>query len=163
GTTEKLRLLILNYNMIESKELTEFPLCVTYLTTEKKKNNQVGNFVGYTDDENPNVIIMNDFIIQFFNNRNSISFFDFYVLNNTNDYYEFLNLNDKNFVFSILSNKKRSQFLNEFILNDKVKSLNEFYKEKFSILYYRLFGVLPSSILKKKYLIYLHQGNEGNL
>lgn len=160
---EKLCLIILNNNNVDENDLTEFPLCVTYLTTEDSVNGKTGNFVGYTDDRNPNLIIMNDFIIQFFDNEGSVKYFDFYGLNDPNNYNKFLNLDAAGFIFKILSNEQRTQLLKDFIETDKVKSLTKFYAENFAKLWFALFGNFPSPFLTHQYLMHLIQGGDKNL
>lgn len=162
-TGEKLRLLILNNNDINENDLTEFPLCVTYLTTENRVNGQTGNFVGYTDDRNPNLIIMNDFIIQFFDNDGAVKYFDFYGLNDHDNFSKFLNFDLKGFIFKILSNEQRAKLLKDFILTDKIKSLTKFYAENFAKLWFTLFGNFPSPFLIHRYLMHLTQGSDKNL
>lgn len=160
---EKLRLIFLNKNDVDENKFAEFPLCVSYLTTEDNVDGHTGNFVGYTDDRNPNLIIMNDFIIQFYDNDGSVKFFDFYGLNDSDNFGKFLNLDVEGFIFKILSNEQRARLLKEFIETDKVKSLTKFYAENFAKLWFTLFGNSPSSFLTHRYLIHLTQGGEKNL
>ena len=162
-SAEKLRLIILNNNDINEDKFIEFPLSVTYLTTENINGASTENFVGYTDDKNPNLILMNDFIIQFFNNQASIKYFDFYGLNDLNDYRSYLNTNSDGFTFKILNDEQRIQLLTNLIENDKVKPLMKFYTENFVKLWHQVFGNLPTSLLIHQYLMYLTDGDNKNL
>jgi hypothetical protein len=160
---EKLRLIILNNKKIAEGDLIEFPLSITYLTTDNSAQGKTGNFVGYTDDRNPNLIIMNDFIIQFFDNKDAIRYFDFYDLNSIDNYEMFLNLDFGHFVFKILTNEQRVRLLKEFIEADKIESLMKFYAENFARLWFGLFGNFPSTFLVNEYLMHLTHGGDKNL
>lgn len=160
ATSELLRLAILNNESISADSLRDLPLSVTYLTTGKDGVDNGANFVAYSDDRNPNWIIMNDFVIQFFDDNDSISFFDFYGLNDSNDYLKYLNTDLKKFIFKILTQEQRLLFLKDFLFNNKIKELSSFYSENFSRLWHALFGHFPSQYLVKEYLIHLTR--EGN-
>ncbi len=162
NTAEKLRLLILNNNEATREQLSEFPLAVSFLITENG-DNPAANFVGYTDDTEPNLIIMNDFIIQFFSSQKSVYFFDFYGLNDKDTYREMLNTSPDKFVIQIVSDEQRQKLLIDFITTDKVKSLKKFYADNFGKLWNALFGNYPSPYLTHKYLMYLTNGSENNL
>lgn len=160
---EALRLIILNNENVGIDTLFRFPLAVTYLITEDRDGGYTANFVGYTDDRNPSLILMNDFVIQFYENEVSLRFFDFYKLNDENDYTGFLNLQSNQFLIKILNHEQRLQLLKDFITNDKVEALVRFYSENFSKLWLGIFSVNPSPALISKYLTHLIQGSETNL
>ncbi|QIA08832.1 hypothetical protein [Draconibacterium halophilum] len=161
--SEKLRLIFLNKEEIEPEVLNEFPISVTYLITEHNDDANKANFVGYTDDKNPNLIFMNDFIIQFYNNYDSIRFFDFYGLNDKTDYTNYLNLDTQAFIFKLFTAEQRINLLNEFILGDKIRALIDFYSENFARLWFSLFGNYPQISLIQSYLSFITNGSEKNL
>lgn len=126
ATSEVLRLAIFNNESISADSLKDLPVSVTYLTTGKDSTDNGANFVAYSDDKNPNWIIMNDFVIQFYDDNNSISFFDFYGLNDSNDYLKYLNSDSSKFIFKVFTQEQRLRFLKDFLFNEKIKELRNF-------------------------------------
>lgn len=82
---EKLRLAILNCQTLEDDEIPNFPIHITYLQTVGDEKAYTSNCVGCTSDTNPNIIFINDFVIQFFSSKENIKSIEFYGLNDSND------------------------------------------------------------------------------
>ncbi|WP_407495024.1 hypothetical protein [Elizabethkingia anophelis] len=132
---EKLRLIILN----KSGDST-IPLAITYLQTTGGNEHYTENLVGFTDDKNPYIILMNDFIIQLYESEGKIDFLDFYGLNKEVNYKNFININEKNFIFNIFKNDDRRTFLNCLTINEFVLLKIEGYKFIFNMLWKRITG-----------------------
>ncbi len=145
---ERLRDILLNYTAVEVHDLTQYPLTITYLETLK---DNTANYVGFTSDSNPNFIIMNDFVIQFFDNQESIKFFDFYGLND-DSYKEYINYSEKAFNFKVIHHEDRLKILTEFMKREKVKhSIRDI--TDFFIRCWRLnFRVSPPSIILQEFM-----------
>ena len=94
-TAENLRELILNHKTVDTSEIKNYPLAITYLQTIGDETEYTTNYVGYTSDRNPNLIIMNDFVIQFYESPDTVPFFDFYGLITEENYKQFINLNEE--------------------------------------------------------------------
>jgi hypothetical protein len=111
ATAEALRQLILNHEQVTAEGLKRFPLAVTYLETMGGALEYTTNSVGYTNHTNPNLILMNDFVIQFYEDADSISWFDFYGLNDTANFLEFVNYQEGQFIVRVMHDQERKQFM----------------------------------------------------
>jgi hypothetical protein len=148
---ENLRQIILNYNAVENAELNNFPLSITYLQTLGGAEEYTTNFVGFTNDKNPYLIFMNDFIIQFFDSNEQIRFFDFHGLNSEN-YHDFINQNKDDFIVKIKQNEERKQLLNDIVKGEKVKQTLKFYTDSFNKLWFMMFGGNPPIQITQEYI-----------
>jgi hypothetical protein len=148
---ESLREIILTYETVDNEELDKFPLSITYLQTLGGLKEYTTNFVGFTNDKNPYLIFMNDFIIQFFDSDEEIRFFDFHGLNSGN-YQEFVNQNEGEFKVKIVQNKERKQLLNDIIKGEKVKQTLKFYKDSFNKLWFMMFAGNPPIQITQEYI-----------
>jgi hypothetical protein len=150
--SENLRQIINNYGEIEISEIVQYPLSITYLETLGDEKEFTTNFVGFTSDQNPNVIFMNDIIIQFFESQNELRFIGLHGLNLENDFKDFINFEEKQFLFKILHNANRKQFLVDFITAEKVKQSIKFYVDSFSEIWLTMYGEPPSFQITQEYL-----------
>lgn len=162
-TAENLRQIILNYKTVDANEIKHYPLAITYLQTIGDEAEYTTNYVGYTSDRNPNLIIMNDFVIQFYEGCDAVSFFNFYGLTTEQNYKQFINFNEEQFIVNIFQNDKRKQFLQEFIKTERVKQTIQYYADRFRELWLKLFGVHPPLQTTQEYLHVLTSGNEFNV
>ncbi len=112
--SEELRIYLNAPKDIDIKTILKYPLSITYLETANDTKNYTTNFVGFTNDKNPYIILMNDFIIQFFDSKENITFNKFYGLNNELNFKETINLEENEFKISIMHDEKRLAFLQEF-------------------------------------------------
>lgn len=142
---EKLREIILNSKTIDLSELNQFPLSITYLQTTGDLKEYTTNFVGFTNDKNPYLIFMNDFVIQFFESRDVIRYFDFHGLNNKADYISYVNYKEESFIVPVFQNVERKQFQNTFVKAEKVKQTLDFYKNSFKEVWFKTFGDYPTN------------------
>lgn len=150
---ENLRQLIFNYQTASISELTNLPLSITYLQTLGESIENTSNFVSFTNDKNPFVIIMNDFVIQFYESNEAIRFFDFYGLNAECNYCDFINQNEVEFKVKILKNKKRLEFLYAFVYSEKAKSTLQSFVVNFNKIWLSLFGINPPAHIIQEYII----------
>jgi nitrogen regulatory protein PII-like uncharacterized protein len=148
---ENLRQIILTYETVENEEIYKFPLSIIYLQTLGGLKEYTTNFVGFTNDKNPYLILMNDFIIQFFESNEQIRFFDFHGLN-TDNYKEFVNQNEEEFKVKIIQNEARKQLLNDIIKGEKVKQTLKFYTDSFNKLWFMMFGGNPPIQITQEYI-----------
>lgn len=163
ATSENLRQIILNYKSVDAIELKHYPLAITYLQTVGEKDEYTSNYIGYTDDRNPNLIIMNDFVIQFYESYDDIQYFDFYGLTTEQDYKHFINYNEKQFLVKIIQNDRRKQFLKDFITHEKANTFVQHCSYLFEHLWIYLFGVRPSVQITQEYLQVLTGNEEFNI
>jgi hypothetical protein len=160
-TAENLRQIILSYKTVDTNEIKHYPLAITFLQTIGDEAEYTTNYVGYTSDRNPNLIIMNDFVIQFY--EGSVRFFDFYGLTTEQNYKQFINFNEEQFVVNIFQNERRKQFLQDFINTERVKQTIQYYADRFRELWLKLFGVHPPIQTTQEYLQALTSGDEFNV
>lgn len=106
-TINELRSFLHNYKTMPINVLTKYPVIFTYLET---KENPTLNAVGYTNDRCPFIILMSDFVIQFYENQMKIPLLDFYGLNNVQADKRFVNVNESIFKVKIISDIKRKDF-----------------------------------------------------
>lgn len=153
-TFEKLRLIIINNVTITDQEIKNFPLGITYLETLGGEKEYTSNFVGFTNDRKPNLVILNDFVIQFYESNEDVKFFDFYNLNN-HEFEKFANFNEDKFKIRILHDAERKAFLKEMVREEKVKQTLSFYRSRFSEFWFKLFGVDPPSPITEQYIYFI--------
>jgi len=161
--SENLRQIIVNQRTIERAEIVQYPLSVTYLQTLGDEKEFTTNFVGYTSDQNPNFILMNDFVIQFFESQSELRFIEFHGLNLESDFKDFINIEEKQFILKILHNAKRKKFLFDFIMAEKVKQTVKYYVDSFSEIWLSLYGVPQSSQITQEYLKAIIGNNEFHI
>ncbi len=160
---ENLRQIILNHKTFNANELNHYPLAITYLQSIGDEAEYTTNYVGYTSDRNPNLIIMNDFVIQFYEDSNAIKFFNFYGLTTEQNYNELINYKEEQFVVKIFQNDRRKQLLKDFITTDRVKQTIQYFADSFSESWLNLFGVHPPIQTTQEYLQVLTGGDEFNV
>jgi hypothetical protein len=137
---EKLRQLILKP---EEAKLKEFPLSITYLTTRGDLREYTKNFVGYASGINPNIIFMNDFVIQFYEPSSKISFSELFGINEA-DFNSFVNLHETKFIVKIISNDRRKQIVKDVIQEIRVKPVLSRFRALFVKLFKQKYGIYPS-------------------
>ncbi|MBL6446012.1 hypothetical protein JMN32_06810 [Fulvivirga sp. 29W222] len=107
---EELRLMILDFEIVTTKQLTKYPLLITHLKTLGGPEAFTHNFVGFVNTENPIVVFMNDFVVQFcedslnFQSENLPEF-------NPENYRDFINYEEDTFVIRTVSDAGRREFL----------------------------------------------------
>jgi len=153
---ESLRQIILHQQI---EDINKFPLSITYLETLGGDISFTENYVGSTNDKNPYIIFMNDFIIQFFDKEESIRFEEFYGLNNSDDFYEYLNIHETEFTIKIVHNAKRQELLKNIIQVEKVKQTLDFIESAFDLMWQRLFYSYPPIQIKRDYFNGLINGD----
>lgn len=95
---------------------------------------------------------MNDFVIQFFENKESITFLEFYCLNDVNDFKKFVNFDEKIFNVKILNNNKRKEFFYNIVRSEKVKQTLIFLEKTFDLIWQRMFYGFPPKQIKAEYI-----------
>lgn len=155
---EKLRHIILQRNGD-----TSIPLSVTYLQTLGENAIYTENYIGFTNDRNPFIVFMNDFVIQVYENEEAIKFLPFHGLNEQDTFAAAININEQIFDFKIFNNEKRKNFLNTVIVNEKVKKTIQYYRDMFDMFWRKLFGVDAPVLQKERYIHSLINGDENNL
>lgn len=158
-TQNELRIILRNDN-VENEELCKFPLSITYLNTIGGQEKYTQNVVGFTDDQNPYVIFMNDFIIQFYDNEESVKYFDLHNLNNEGDYVKYINLNKDEFIVKVLSDKKRIEFNLDIMKESKSTPLISMLKDNFTRMYFAIFRTEPSQEQIDQYLASIIGGEQ---
>ncbi|WP_299163234.1 hypothetical protein [uncultured Tenacibaculum sp.] len=146
---EELRLIILNKQV---KNINHFPLMITYLETLGGDMSFTENYVGSTSDRNPNVIFMNDFVVQFFDDIDYVKYNKFYGLNDEVDFKEFVNFEEEVFKVKVLSNIKRKELLSNIINTEKVKQTLSFLEKSFDLIWQRMFYGFPPIQIKQEYI-----------
>ena len=146
---EELRKIILNK---QAENINHFPLAITYLQTLGGDIAFTENYVGSTSDKYPNIIFMNDFVIQFFEDRDSTHYEEFYGLNNKSDFAQCVNLEEKLFTIKILSNDQRKNLLKRIITSEKVKQSLSFLEKSFDLIWQRMFYGFPPIQIKREFI-----------
>ncbi|WP_264538053.1 hypothetical protein [Flavobacterium sp. N1736] len=114
---EKLRKKILVAN---NTELEDIPLSITYLETVRDlddpnlgNNYKTLNVVSIKEGSNPYAIIMNDFVIQLYDDL-QFPFLDFYGINDLTNYKDYINYNQILLKVRIISNNRRKAILRTY-------------------------------------------------
>lgn len=155
---ENLRLFILNPDNFNVQDISKYPLTVTYLETIGEQAEYTSNFVGFTNDKNPFLIFLNDFIIQFYESQESIQYKALHGLNARDLYRDFININELSFVVPIRHNDSRKEFLIEFLTAEKVKQTVDLCVDLLIQLWLSQFGQYPPNSIKQEYISTLTNG-----
>lgn len=153
--SNKLRQMIYNYPQIDNNEILSIPISVSYLMAENKQESKTTNIVGFTSDQNPYIIFLNDFIIQFFDDVKKVKYFDFYELNDEKSFTDLLNINSNTFKFKILNFEEKSKLINNFMLQDYVKRMKDKYKTMFINVWFVMFRAFPNQFIINEYLSFI--------
>jgi hypothetical protein len=158
STMESLRLLILNSDSIHNSDIPNFPYHITYLQTVGDEEAYTDNFVGCTSDKNPNIIFINDFVVQFFESENLIRTLDFYGLNQTNDLEQFINDGNEEVKIKILPNDTRLEIVRRINKEEIAQKRISYFAETFSKQWFLIFRGFPHSYLVQEYLQFITYG-----
>lgn len=150
--------------------LEQFPLSITYMETKPlgKKEEESGdgyktsNIVDSVEGANPNIIMMNDFYIQFYEDLN-FPFDEFYGLNNELDYQDYINYQTEYLRVKIFSDTDRRLMLSN--INRKfADGFMETQRTLFQMLYKHQFQTIPTHQIEEQYLNELKANSHvGNL
>jgi len=154
---ERLRVSIYNQQIEEEDYL---PLSVTYLETLEPAYNYTNNFVMITGSKNPNLIFMNDFVIQFFESKGDIKYFDFHGLNTKDNYKKYINTNQSDFNVKVIHQKDKIDLYTKIIKNEFVDKYTNYDKEDFIFVWNYLFGAPPEQSVIRDYLIEISKDGE---
>ncbi|OGX85084.1 hypothetical protein BEN47_15310 [Hymenobacter lapidarius] len=151
-TAESLRLLILNHAEASPEAIRQFPLVITYLETLGEEAEYTTNLVGLTNSRSPNLLFMNDFVIQFYERVESVIWFDFYGLNEEGAYHEFVNTVGDELIVHVFHNDKRKQFIHDLLHAEKVRPSVDAYINLFVQGWKHVFGELPSAQIQQEFV-----------
>ncbi|WP_073246532.1 hypothetical protein [Maribacter aquivivus] len=128
----------------DKEDLDKIAMSVTYLQTLKDDNDEdpgekfkTENMIAPVEGTNPTIIIMNDFIIQLYENTD-FPFESFYGYNEKSNYIEFINYEKDTFSVKIISNDNRKKILYKInhksvkhILSNQAELFIKKYSDKF--------------------------------
>ncbi|AIY11985.1 hypothetical protein [Cellulophaga baltica] len=154
-TLESLRLTILNSSSIENDDLPIFPFHMTYLQTTGDEKEYTSNFVGSTNDRNPNIIFLNDFVIQFFETSQAVQKIEFYNLNQSDDFDQFISTDNTQVKFKIIPNDTRLEILGNIAREEKVQTALTYFTQNFTKLWFSIFNGFPHPFIIQEYLNYI--------
>ncbi len=149
---EHLRVMILNFKTVTENELRSYPLSVTYLETLGGEKAFTENCVGYTNDSNPYIILMNDFVIQLYETPETIRLLKAYGLNAESDYMQYINYQEIEFVSKVINDQDRKNIWHTMILEEKVRPALHHYESFFVQGWVRVFGIKPAQHQIMEYL-----------
>ena len=150
--SDKLRQCILSYKdeMEDCKII--YPIRIDYLVTEGGEEEYTSNFVGAIPKSNPYVIIMNDFVIQFYETNGKLEYCELYGLNEVDNYKEFINVDSSSFKVKINVDNSRKRF-NSKVMKEKVLVEVESYVSEFKKVWKETHGGVPEPSIVKEFLI----------
>ncbi len=160
---EDLRISILNYEQLTTEDIPVFPIHITYLNVIGDQINYTSNIICTITEQNSNLIIMNDFVLQFFENTESVNKIDFHGLYDYGNYLELVNTNNSIFKFKIFNNEDRLAFILKLQRIEKVQKSIATLQKLFSELWFSLFSSLPTPQIIDSYMIYLINDNSDLL
>lgn len=150
-TKEKLRNFILNHKTIELEKLNKFPLSITFLQTE----DYTENIVGSTSDSNPYIIFLNDFIVQFYDKKEEIKYWDLYDINEKANYLDFINCDEDDFKIRVLDDDLRRKIYLSVVSTSKGNPMIKKLTHVFVDIYKMCFGRNPNENEISKYIKYI--------
>jgi hypothetical protein len=160
ATAEALRTIILNS---QEEDIKRFPISIIYLNTLGGPKEYTRNLVGTTNDRNPSIIFINDFIIQFYEDLPSVRFDPLYGFNTKEDYIANINIDEDEFIVKVIPDDRRKALLFELTKSSgSVPNPTEYILD-FQEEYSRIYKVYPSLILLLEYIKGFTSMNEKDL
>jgi len=108
---DDLKQLVLNFKTVDVAELSKYPLLITYLQTTGGPAAYTENQVSFAVNKESQIILMNDFVIQFFETPGDVKCVDYHGLNDPTNFNDYLNTNEDAFIVKVMSDEKRKVFL----------------------------------------------------
>lgn len=108
---DDLKQLVLNFETVDVAEFTKYPLLITYLETTGGPAVYTENQVSFAVNKESQIILMNDFAIQFFETPGDVKCVDYHGLNDPTNFNDYLNTNEDAFIVKVMSDEKRKVFL----------------------------------------------------
>jgi hypothetical protein len=156
---EELRKTILNHVEINQDNLPIYPLVITYMQTTGGEAEYTRNLVGCTNDRNPNFLLMNDFIIQFFDSIDDVKQTDFYGLNEYNTFNDFVCIDNDSLKIKIIPNEMRLEILDRITKEEQAQYTIAFLEEYFKRIWFQIFqGATPHPSIVQRYKEYMTAG-----
>ena len=152
---ESLRTFILNYDNVSIDELKKFPLSITYLNTLGGNKSYTENLVGYTSDQNPYIIYINDFVIQLYDSSELIKYLPVHNLNDQDSYKDFINIDEEEVIVRIFSNEKRKIFNLSLMAESKGKNLLGALRESVALFYQNFYRRPPTVKEEQDFIKYM--------
>jgi hypothetical protein len=122
------------------------------LTTAGNQKEYTGNIVGLSNDENPFIIHLNDFAIQFFESEQLINYIEYYGLNNLSDFESYINYLDNDFVINVFSDEERLEFNTSVAVNSKMPQLEALLHDVANKMYTEMFRTPPPKGFSNEYV-----------
>jgi hypothetical protein len=147
---EEFRGIIQNYDKIDIDVLKKYPMSVSFILSPKQKDH-TRHFVGMASGRNPYVIFMNDYVVQLYDDMESVNYYSLYGLNNKETFKDYINCNEDIFKIQIVQNNSWSRIsdmffqceiiplvINEFInmYHEKMDRTPSFMEIKEIVMYY---------------------------
>lgn len=134
---------------LKNKISKKHPLIIHYLKTNNGE--YFNNHVCCLAEKNPFIILMNDFIIQFYESKETLEYIDLYGLNKEKDFEEEVNYEEQDFKIILKSNLIREIFLKEVA---KESSCNQqvYVEKQFKTKWYERFEKNPEQQVVEMYI-----------
>lgn len=133
----------------------EYPLSITYLVNQEEGVTKTQNLVGCISGGNPYIILMNDFVIQFYDSEKAVSFFDLYGLNDKAHFLDYINYREDSFIVKVVSDSERIKFNLEAMKASKGKAFFMMLSDNFNRMYFAKFGESPAQNILESYIKHL--------
>jgi len=152
NTAEDLRLIITNHKSKSLSEINHYPISLTYLTTSGDSKNYTGNLVGLSNDKNPFIIHLNDFLIQFYESESQIMFTDYFGINNIVEYKKYINYKSDHLILNVLCNDERIAFNTRVGVDAKFPQLIDVLKQVADKAFIHSFRQIPPRGFSDEYV-----------
>ena len=150
GLQNELRELIFNTDA-DPARLLNIPLNITFQNTLGDESEYTTNTVGIASDRDNKIIIMNDFIIQVFENAGAVKFVDFMGFNDKATFDHYTNQNENNFVIKIINNDLRKKIWAPYH-NEQAQQKKAAWSRMFASAYLKRNHQFPSAQLVESFL-----------
>lgn len=141
----QLKHLILNHKEIDISEINIFPLAISYLLNAGDANEKTGNMVGYNTDVAPNIIYLNDFVIQFFESGMDVVSLKKPFIENHSAELKYVNYREIDQInMKIINDDERKIFALE-INKPKMDAIIQEIRNNFTTYYFTFFQVRPDT------------------
>lgn len=131
GVIDDLRSILTDFKNVAIGELTKYPLIVTYLSSQGGLEEKTEGQVGFVSDPDGQIILMNNFVVQFFASPAEVKRLDYRNLNPPDSFDRYLNIGEAEFKVRVMSDEER-HVLMPGMFEAKLRDLANLFSDKFA-------------------------------
>ena len=146
----------IHYDKVDEVRLKKYPMAVSFIVSLKQEDH-TRHFVGMTNESNPYVIFMNDYVIQLYDDMKCVKYYSLYGLNTKESYKDYINYNEDKFKIQVIQDESWSQISDSYYHSEIIPMV----KKEFVSIYSKTTGCRPSLIEIKNFVCYYEKNKKS--